>query len=83
MIQMLVLSLLLETAGIICVVPALNNRTESCPPFALDSIRFKYLKPVWKIKSWFTPKGYRLYLWAVGFWATGALLGAIYWFAKS
>ena len=79
MILLLVISLLFEIVGVILIVPALRRRTESCPPFALGSVRLKYIRPVWKSKDWFSPEGYKLYLLAIGFWATGALLGAIYW----
>jgi hypothetical protein len=79
MILLIVLSLIFMIIGIIFVVPALKCCTGACPPFALSSVRAKNIKWTWKTRDWFTPRGFKLYLWGTGFFAIGALLGVIYW----
>jgi hypothetical protein len=76
------LSLIFMVAGIILVVPALKCRTEAFPPFALSSVRMKNIKWSWKTREWFTPRGFKLYMWGTGFFAAGALMGVIYWSIK-
>jgi hypothetical protein len=82
MILLLVFALLLFAVGIALIVPALKCRTKTCPPFAQSSVRMKYIRPFWKIKDWFTPRGYKLYLWGTICWCTGALLCVIYYSIK-
>jgi hypothetical protein len=78
MIYSLAVSVILMATGLVLFFLALRYRTPECPP--LFSFRLKNLKPIWKQKEWFTPKGYRLTVWSSVTAGTGALLGVIYWF---
>lgn len=77
MILSLSVSVILMSTGLVLFFLALRHRTPECPP--LFSFRLKNLKPIWKQKEWFTPKGYRLSVWSSITVDAGALLGAIYW----
>ena len=82
MILLILFSLIFMVAGIVFIVPALKCRSEACPPFALSGVRAKNIKWTWKTRDWFTPRGFKMYLWGAGFLASGALLGVIYYGIK-
>ncbi len=52
-----VISLGLMIFGLGLVGRGLSQRTESCPP--IPSWNPKLWRPIWKVREWFTPEGFR------------------------
>jgi hypothetical protein len=77
MIFILVLSMLFIIIALAMLPMALKNRTAECPP--LFPPRASILKPIWRQRRWFTPKGYKLGVISAAIGGIGALLGVIYW----
>ena len=54
------MSLSLFVGGIVLSAMGWMRRTDQCPP--LFTFRPKHWRPVWKMRPWFTPVGFRLYV---------------------
>lgn len=67
--------LLLYIAGIVCLTFSLRYRTEEHPGISFNPRNWK---PVWKMQSWFTPKGYWLNLIGVNMLVLASTLGLIF-----
>ncbi len=68
--------LLLDIAGIVCIVVALSYRTEKHP--GIMSFSPRNWIPVWKMQSWYTPKGYWLNLIGISMVVLSATVYLIY-----
>jgi hypothetical protein len=77
MIVLLTVSVFLEIVGLILMLISFGNRSEKFPPNLFWS--FKYVRPWWQHRDWFTPKGFK----QIGYGSTmivlGGIIGLIYW----
>lgn len=74
---LLITSLISLVSGITMSVIALQMRTESAPPYAKCLFNPKCWRPVWRMKDWFTPLGYRLNLLGTILIVVGCTLGLL------
>lgn len=56
----LILALLTEIAGIVLVIMSFFNRTDKHP--GGPKMNPKYWRPIWMMREWYTPRGYRFHL---------------------
>jgi hypothetical protein len=64
-------------AGLVLYLYAYRERTESCPD--MPSWNPKHWKPVWMMKDWFSPKGYRLNLVGSGLICLAGISALLRW----